>query len=164
MSGSGTTVIYLDVCCLNRPFDDQNQERIRLESEAVLLILERCEHRDWKVVGSEAIAFEVRRIADEERRQRVVSLASLATTHVRVTGEVEARALDLEKMGFAALDALHTACAEVASATVLLTTDDSFVRRARRRRRMLKVVVTNPTDWLMEVTRNADIETDADKR
>jgi hypothetical protein len=29
--------IYLDACCLNRPFDDQTQERIRLESEAVLL-------------------------------------------------------------------------------------------------------------------------------
>jgi hypothetical protein len=35
--------IYLDVCCLNRPFDDQCQERIRLESEAILLILERGE-------------------------------------------------------------------------------------------------------------------------
>jgi hypothetical protein len=32
-------LIYLDVCCLNRPFDDQTQERIRLEAEAVLRIL-----------------------------------------------------------------------------------------------------------------------------
>lgn len=27
-------LIYLDVCCLNRPFDDQTQERIFLEAEA----------------------------------------------------------------------------------------------------------------------------------
>ncbi len=27
--------IYLDVCCLNRPFDDWTQERIRLEGEAI---------------------------------------------------------------------------------------------------------------------------------
>lgn len=33
--------IYLDVCCLNRPFDDQAQTRIRLESEAILLIIAR---------------------------------------------------------------------------------------------------------------------------
>ena len=33
--------IYLDVCCLNRPFDDHRQERIRLESEAVVAILGR---------------------------------------------------------------------------------------------------------------------------
>jgi len=36
-------LVYLDVCCLNRPFDDQSQDRIHLESEAVLLILERCQ-------------------------------------------------------------------------------------------------------------------------
>jgi hypothetical protein len=29
-------VLYLDICCLKRPFDDQAQPRIRLESEAVL--------------------------------------------------------------------------------------------------------------------------------
>jgi hypothetical protein len=29
----------LDACCLNRPFDDQTQDRIHLESEAVILIL-----------------------------------------------------------------------------------------------------------------------------
>ncbi|BAZ26615.1 hypothetical protein NIES4073_75230 [Kalymmatonema gypsitolerans NIES-4073] len=32
-------LIYLDVCCLNRPFNDQTQERIRLEAEAVFIIL-----------------------------------------------------------------------------------------------------------------------------
>ncbi len=31
--------IYLDVCALNRPLDDQSQMRIRLETDAVLLIL-----------------------------------------------------------------------------------------------------------------------------
>jgi len=35
--------IYMDVCCLTRPFDDQSQERIKLESESVLMILHRCE-------------------------------------------------------------------------------------------------------------------------
>lgn len=32
-------VIYLDVCCLKRPFDDQAQPRIRIETEAVLGLL-----------------------------------------------------------------------------------------------------------------------------
>ena len=30
--------IYLDNCCFNRPFDDQRQIRIHLESEAKLFI------------------------------------------------------------------------------------------------------------------------------
>ena len=31
--------LYLDVCCLKRPFDDQTQPRIRMETEAVLSLL-----------------------------------------------------------------------------------------------------------------------------
>jgi hypothetical protein len=30
--------IYLDNCCFNRPYDDQSQIRIRIESEAKLFI------------------------------------------------------------------------------------------------------------------------------
>ena len=48
-------LVYLDVCCLNRPFDDYSQERIRLESEAVLLILERCQGEVWQLLGSDAV-------------------------------------------------------------------------------------------------------------
>ncbi len=29
--------IYLDACCLNRPFDDQTQPRIALETQAIFL-------------------------------------------------------------------------------------------------------------------------------
>ena len=32
--------IYLDVCCLNRPFDDQSIDRIHLESEAIAAFAE----------------------------------------------------------------------------------------------------------------------------
>jgi hypothetical protein len=34
-------LIYLDVCCLNRPFDDWTQERIRLEGQTILDIFKR---------------------------------------------------------------------------------------------------------------------------
>ncbi len=30
--------LYLDLCCFNRPYDDQTQTRIRLETEAKILI------------------------------------------------------------------------------------------------------------------------------
>lgn len=33
---------YLDVCCLNRPFDDQTQLRIKLETQAILEIVTYC--------------------------------------------------------------------------------------------------------------------------
>ena len=51
--------IYLDTCCLNRPFDDQTQERIRLEAEAVLAILSRIEKGEWDWIGSEVLIDEI---------------------------------------------------------------------------------------------------------
>jgi hypothetical protein len=31
---------YLDLCCLNRPFDDQHQPRVRLAAEAILGLIQ----------------------------------------------------------------------------------------------------------------------------
>ncbi len=55
--------IYLDTCCLNRPFDDQSQERIRLETEAVMIILARLSRKEWIWLGSQALEIEIDRAA-----------------------------------------------------------------------------------------------------
>ena len=47
--------IYLDACCLNRPFDDLTQPRIRLESDAVILIIERVAAGAWLLLGSDVL-------------------------------------------------------------------------------------------------------------
>jgi hypothetical protein len=66
--------IYLDTCCLNRPFDDQTQARIRLEAEAILMIFTRCETDDWEWISSEVVDLEIDQTPDPERRRRVQSL------------------------------------------------------------------------------------------
>ena len=73
-----SVLIYLDVCCLNRPFDDLTQERVRLESEAVLLILGRCQRGEWQLVGSEAIALEIKQTRDLERKSQLQALSDMA--------------------------------------------------------------------------------------
>jgi len=145
-------LIYLDVCCLNRPFDDQTQDRIRLEAEAVLLILERCRAGEWRLLGSEAVDYEISRIPDVDRRRKVFYLASVACVKQIVTETVQARAEELERLGFKALDALHLACAEAGNAEVFLTTDDQLLAKAKQYRNVLHVRVANPILWLMEVT------------
>lgn len=141
--------IYIDVCCLNRPFDDQSQERIRIESEAVLLILTMCEDGRLRLLGSEAIDLEIA-LTPDERREKVMYLAGLAKSKVIVSDRVASRARELEALGFDVFDALHLACAEE-DAEVLLTTDDKFLSRARGHADKIKVRVENPVLWLMEL-------------
>lgn len=144
------TRLYLDNCCFNRPFDDQTQDRIRLESEAVLLILKHVQRGDWELVRSEAVDLELASLRDAERRRRVQVLANAGTLHVAVEADQLRRSATLETLGFGAFDALHIACAEAAKAHVLLTTDDRFERRARRLQDQLTVRVINPLIWIKE--------------
>jgi predicted nucleic acid-binding protein len=142
--------VYLDACCLNRPFDDQTQDRIRLESEAVLLVLGHIENGEWDWIGSELLEFEIEQTPDLERRHRVKLLTALVEDRVAVQPPDVARAQELEALGFRALDALHLACAERVGADVLLTTDDRFLRLASRLSRQVLVRVENPVLWLRQ--------------
>ena len=144
--------IYMDVCCLNRPFDDQSQDRIRIESEAVLAILNRCLY-DWALIGSEAIDYEISKIPDDERKTGVKVLAAISRDRVTVDESILRRASELEYIGLKALDALHLACADK-SAEVMLTTDDEIVKKVMANNSLVKVRVENPVRWLMEVIEN----------
>lgn len=84
--------IYLDVCCLNRPFDDQTQDRIHLEAEAILSILNHSQRADWRVIGSDAIDYEISKIPDPDKRLMVQILSSVHDAHVKIDAAVERRA------------------------------------------------------------------------
>lgn len=121
--------IYLDACCLNRPFDDHAQDRIRLESEAVLSILTQSKTKKWLLLNSEIIDIEISKIPDSDKKQRVGILSSLLKPLILIDENVEKRAIALEDLGFESYDALHIACAEKGKANILLTTDDKFLNK-----------------------------------
>jgi hypothetical protein len=62
------------VCALNRPLDDQDQVRIKLEADAVQLILSYVRLRDLILVISPAHHAEIAANPDLTRRQHVESL------------------------------------------------------------------------------------------
>jgi len=142
--------LYFDVCCLNRPFDDQTQSRIRMESEAVLLILDRVERGECEMVGSDVANFEIRRIPDPVRRRRVEILFGASAQRVALDDAIVERAAVIERLGIGGLDALHVACAERGAVDVMLTTDDRLLRAAARGADGLGVRVENPVQFLVE--------------
>ena len=144
--------IYLDVCCLNRPFDDQSQSRVRIEAEAVLSILEMAAEQKVEVLDTDIIDDELSQHPDHERRGKVEVLLTIATSNVLLTTAIERRAEELQKLGIAPLDALHLASAESAQADCFLTTDDKLLRLAGRNQSDLKVKVENPAKWLIQNT------------
>jgi|SRR5581483_7943171 predicted nucleic acid-binding protein len=143
--------VYLDVCCLNRPFDDQQQDRVHLEAEAVLLILKRCEAGEWQWISSAVVSYEVENIPNQERRNRIKEILRGAKEVQPLSDTAVERGEELKGLGLKTYDALHVACAEQAAVEVLLTTDERLVRAAARNAGKLKVPVKNPLTWLQEV-------------
>lgn len=88
--------IYLNVSCLNRPFDDQEQARIRLEAAAVGMILERVDEGRWIHVSSEIAQLEIAANPDPKRLARVQLLLPEAGHIVKLTPAMFARAGALE--------------------------------------------------------------------
>ena len=67
-----------------------------------------------------------------------------------MTPEVEQRGIELEKLGFRAMDALHLASAEAAEVDVFLSCDGRLLKRAKRYSRELNIRVENPTRFITE--------------
>ena len=60
-------MVYLDLCCFKRAFDDATVERIRREAEAVAAILDMAQAGTFHLVRSPAHDFENERNPREDR-------------------------------------------------------------------------------------------------
>ena len=74
--------LYLDNCCYSRPFDDQTQDRIHIESEAVLAILRACENGSVTIFSSPVLRMEIDKFPNEDKREKVLFLYSLANPEI----------------------------------------------------------------------------------
>lgn len=141
--------IYMDNCCLNRPFDDQANLRIHLEAEAIKTIIVLVEQQKWDLVSSKILQFEISKIADEFRKKELMLMESLADEVVQVNTQIGVRANEFERLGIQSFDALHLACSEN-NADIFLTVDDRLIKKAITIKG-LNISIRNPLIWLSEV-------------
>ena len=104
--------IYVDNCVLNRPFDDQTFERIYFETQAFLLLLKRIDENKIRIINSFAIEYEISKIRDIERELKIREFLNPAIEFFDLNSSIEQRAVELEKLGFRGIDALHISVAE----------------------------------------------------
>jgi predicted nucleic acid-binding protein len=142
--------VYFDVCCLNRPFDDQNQDKIHLEAEAILTVLKHIDTGTWTSVSSDTVVYEINNTKDEERRDRLLSINDRAQTYITVNEDILKRTEIIKEMNFTTYDAMHIACAEVAKVDIFLSTDKGLINKALANKNELKVKIDNPLSWIQE--------------
>lgn len=143
--------VYLDLCCLKRPFDLQEQAIVRLQTEAVLSILALPEGT-VELVQSPALVLENSLNPNQARREAVELWLAKAVTVSPNDAELATRVDELVAKGFKSFDAFHLASAELSGAAVFLTVDIQILRLASRVAGELRIPVNDPVHFIEEVS------------
>lgn len=139
--------IYLDNCCLNRPFDDQEQARIWLETVAKLRVQERISRGEIELAWSYILDYENAANPFEERRTVVASWKKHAAVVVDETPAILEEAQHLSRAGLRSKDALHVSCAVACGCDYFMTTDDTLLTKLSSYTRLRCV---DPTSFVRE--------------
>ncbi|GAB4399317.1 MAG: PIN domain-containing protein [Microscillaceae bacterium] len=137
--------IYLDNCCFNRPFDDQSQIKIHLETQAKLYIQQQIKNQALDLVWSYILDYENSFNPYEERQEIISEWRNFAKIDVSETDNLLENAEELTKLGIKAKDALHIACAMEAKCIYFLTTDAILLKKKPK---IAQIELINPIDFV----------------
>jgi predicted nucleic acid-binding protein len=124
--------VYLDLCVYNRPFDDQTQPRIMMETLGVIIIMALVSSDEIKTINSFALEYENVKNPKLESKMIVSDMLQLASQFVKYSESIQKQAENLEAAGMMGIDSLHLACADHVDADFFITCDDNLIKRARR--------------------------------
>jgi hypothetical protein len=139
--------IYPDNCCFNRPFDDQSQIRIRIETEAKLNIQENIRSGKFQLVWSYILDYENNKNPYSDRKAQIVRWKKYAIADIEENSQLIEQANFLNQFGFQKIDSLHIACAIATLCDYYLTTDDKILNKSKK---IATIKITDPIGFIKE--------------
>ena len=143
--------IYLDNCCYNRPYDDQAQIRIHLETDDNLHIKDIIKNGEVDLVTSYMLEYENGKNRFSHKRQAISDFMSTNESYyVGMERDEEAKKIaeGIMVTGVKGIDALHVACDILAGSDYFITTDDRLLKYQTE-----KIQIVTPGEFIrrMEV-------------
>ncbi|MDR2732053.1 MAG: PIN domain-containing protein [Fibromonadaceae bacterium] len=136
--------IYLDNCCYNRPFDDQTQLRVSLETQSKLFIQALVVKEKVELVWSYILSLENTKNPYENKRLSISRFAEYAKIKVIESEALLKKANKIASSGIKNADALHIACAIEAFADYFITTDNRILRYNGE-----NIKIVNPVEFVL---------------
>ena len=140
--------VYLDNCCFNRPYDDQSQLKIQMETQAKLEIQQQI--RDEKLELATSYILEAENAVNPYERKRIDIQAFMDKYTKAFISEIQDKAVreqaaKIMETGIRLMDACHIACAMLAQCDVFLSTDKRVLKYQSEAIRIM-----NPVMFVME--------------
>lgn len=143
--------VYLDMCCYNRPYDDQSQIKVSLETQAKLHIQDLIQKKHLELVTSYMLRYECGQNPYEMRRRAIMQFVDThATAYVGLErkDKIVSMATEIMSTGIKFKDACHVASAVYANCEYFISTDKRLLKYKTD-----QIKLVNPIDF---VTRTED--------
>ena len=137
--------IYLDNCSYNRPFDNQSQMKVRLETEAKLYIQAAILEGQYSLVWSYMLDYENDDNPHDEKRTAVSPWKDIADEYCPPSDDILSAGNEIMKYGIRHKDSLHIACAIECGCEYFITTDRKLLNK-----NVEGIRIINPIDFIME--------------
>lgn len=145
--------VYLDNCCYNRPYDDQSQLRISLETQAKLYIQGLIRNRQLEMASSYVLSYENSQNPYEMRKSAILEFMKNSKMYIDIDKAevIKVKAEQIMMTGIKTKDAYHVACAIEANCDYFLSTDDRLLKYHTE-----EIELMNPIDFIkrLEVDEN----------
>jgi len=145
--------IYLDNCCFNRPYDNQKQERIHLESLAKLYVQQQIIDEKISFVWSFILEYENSQNPYEIRREAIRKFSYRSREYIDEANKegIIKEAKDIMSTGIKVKDSLHLACAILSSCDYFITTDNRLLKYETD-----KIKLADPLQFVREMEEDDD--------
>lgn len=137
--------VYLDNCTYNRPFDDQSQIKVYLESEAKKYIQRLIVKNKIDLVYSFINRFEIDKSPYLENRDSISRFFGNALLYIDHTSAamIEKWSVGIMKAGIKAIDAYHIAAAIEGGCGYFITTDRMVLKYSAN-----EITICDPIQFL----------------
>ena len=141
--------VYLDMCCYNRPYDDQTQLKVAFEAQAKLHIQDLIKNRRLELISSYMLRYECSNNPFPMRRDTIFDF--IDNNIVGYVGDdrkelIEKKASEIMETGVKYKDACHVAAAIYARCEYFISTD---VRLLKYQTKEIKMVT--PIEFITEM-------------
>ena len=141
--------VYLDMCCYNRPYDDQSQLKVAMEAQSKLHIQTLIKDGKLDLIGSYTLDFELSKNPYEMRRQSIVQF--IRDNMKGYVGPERATivtpiAEEIMETGVKEKDAYHVASAIYAGCEYFISTDIRLLKYKTE-----KIQLVTPIEFVTEM-------------
>lgn len=140
------TRVYLDNCCFNRPFDDQSNAILQLETIAILHIQAWIRNGDIELAWSSILERENNNSPHKNQRENIAQWKELSVVDIGANSALYQQGRAIEKYGIHEMDALHIACAIKARCQFFLTTDKKILNK-----KIIGMTMLNPLNFIQKM-------------